>query len=227
MLVRPFFIVFIFLFASDAFAQRLLLGISNTDILLQKENNEPVNQYYYKTDKRFKNKGVENLYNNYNPYISFETRPFYLFKNLSLDFGLEFERNNKRTLKDFPEDNDNSSNSLSIDLIIDYNIIYSTIYFVFGDKEFGKNNSFSTSIGFKFTKQELNYKYEFLGKTYQESEIQDSGGFVLRLDYGNFNFSIFDRGGGGGLRFNEIEERYKSNLNITFTSFILSYSLYL
>ena len=89
-------------------------------------------------------------------------------------------------------------------MIIDYNIIYSKIYFVFGDKEFGKNNGFSTTIGFKFTKQELNYKYEFLGKTYQESEIQDSGGFVLRLDYGNFNFSIFDRGGGGGLKFNEL-----------------------
>ena len=43
----------IFFFTSDVFAQRLLLCLSNTDILLQKENNEPVNQYYYNTDKNY------------------------------------------------------------------------------------------------------------------------------------------------------------------------------
>ena len=227
MLKKIFFIFFIILFASDALAQRLLLGMSTTDLNFEKEDDTSPNQYYYKTDERYRNQGFENLYYNYSPYTSFETRPFYLFKNVSLDFGVEFERNNKRTLKGFPENTDNSSSELSIDLIMDYNIIYSGFYFVFGDKELGKNGGLSATLGFKFTKQELVYKYEFLGKSYQESEIQDSGGFILRFDYGNVNLSIYDRGGGGGLNFDELEQPYKSNLGITLTRFVLSYSLYL
>ena len=94
--------------------------MSTTDLNFEKEDDTSPNQYYYKTDERYRNQGLENLYYNYSPYISFETRPFFLFKNVSLDFGVEFERNNKRTLKGFPENSDNSSNELSIDLPITF-----------------------------------------------------------------------------------------------------------
>ena len=225
MFTRLFFIIFIILFASDAFAQRLLLGASTTDIMFEKKDLSSPEQYNYNSDKRYRN----DLIQNYNPYISFETRPFYLFNNVSLDFGVSFARNNKRTLKGYPEDYDNSSNTYSIDLAIDYNILYSGIYAVFGDKELGRNKNLSATIGFRFTKQELNYKYKFLGDTYQESEIQDSGEFVLRLDYANFNFSIFEQGGGGGgLRFYKLyEQNYRAHLNLRIIVFALSYSIYL
>ena len=225
MFIRLFFILFIIIFASDAFAQRILLGASTTDIMFEKKDLSSPEQYNYNSDKRYRN----DLIQNYNPYISFETRPFYLFNNVSLDFGVSFARNNKRTLKGYPEDYDNSSNTYSIDLVIDYNILYSGIYAVFGDKELGRNKNLSATIGFRFTKQKLNYKYKFLGDTYQESEVQDSGEFVLRLDYANFNFSIFEKGGGGGgLRFHKLnEQNYSAHLNLTIIVFALTYSIYL
>ena len=225
MFIRLFFILFIILFASDVFAQRLLLGASTTDIMFEKKDLSSPEQYNYNSDKRYRN----DLIQNYNPYISFETRPFYLFNNVSLDFGVSFARNNKRTLKGYPEDYDNSSNTYSIDLTIDYDILYSGIYAVFGDKELGRNKNLSATIGFRFTKQKLNYKYKFLGDTYQESEVQDSGEFVLRLDYANFNFSIFEQGGGGGgLRFYKLyEQNYRAYLNLRIIVFALSYSIYL
>ena len=234
MLVRLFFIIFIFLFTSDVYAQRLLIGYSIEGVDTYTRNFEnsslsfeegPIEQCEYNSKCTDGGRRQEN----HNPSLSFEFEPLYLFGNVGLTTSIKFLQEFKLRILSFPV----NSEEKNLDISIRQNRLSFGPFYVLGDKNLGRNKNSSLRVGYIFSyfQREIEYSVADSHESTQLNIQQGTGGYFVNIDLrNNLSFYLYyehnQQGGGDSIIF-EKDLGETPILEVREFNFILAYSFYL
>ena len=238
MFIRIFFILSLFLFASDVFAQRLLIGYGIEYVDTYVRNYEgsssfeegPINQCEYKSKCTDGGRRQEN----HRPALSFELEPFYLIGNLGFQFSLDYSKEYKFRAMRFPLKN----KKIDIDISIKQNRLNFGPFLIFGDKSLSRNKNSSFRIGylFSYSQKTIDYSVVESENKYVIKENNPTGGIFINLDLSNnlsfYAYQNYERDGRGDeIKFErytlDSESESSPKLEIREFNFIISYSIYL
>ena len=234
MFIRIFFILSLFLFASDVFAQRLLIGYSveGMDTYVRNHENSsasfeegPIEQCEYNSKCTDGGRRQEN----HNPSLSFEFEPLYFFGNFGLTTSINYSQEFKFRILRFPVNNENKN----LDISIRQNRLNFGPFYVIGDKNLGRNKNSSLRVGYLFSyfQRKIEYSEADSNNSTQLNMQQGTGGYFLNIDLRN-NLSLYfyyesnQQGGGDSIVF-EKDLGETPKLEVREFNFILAYSFYL